>query len=214
MASLPTGRALAPPARSCPARPRGPGLRRGLLRRPGRGALRDPRRGPAPGPGDARSGPARPGGPRRDARPACRDPARGADERPRPEPEPVDPIRQAVNEAYLAGLCVLPPKQDGSQGTKIAAKTTKHYDLYDHKEKTIPEGYYLDLTALLASHGFIRIKAQKGWESKAKKQEWWHFHYTEGLQETFLDEMELIGYTEAQIKQSGRTEADMDHPPG
>ena len=105
-------------------------------------------------------------------------------------------------------------QQDGSQGTKIAAKTTKHHDLYDHKEKTIPEGYYVDLTALLDSHGFIRIKAQKGWESKAKKQEWWHFHYTEGLQDTFLDEMELIGYTEAQIKQSGRTTADMDHPPG
>ncbi len=105
-------------------------------------------------------------------------------------------------------------KQDGSQGTKIAAKSKKFYEFYSNTEKDMPEAYYLDLTELLASHKFHRIKAQKGWETVAKKQEWWHYNDIEDLQETFLDEMELIGYTESDLKQSGRTTAEMDHAPG
>ena len=49
VASLPTGRALAPAAGPGAARPRGPGLGRGLLRRPGRRAVRAARRAPCTG---------------------------------------------------------------------------------------------------------------------------------------------------------------------
>jgi hypothetical protein len=48
----------------------------------------------------------------------------------------------------------------------------------------MPHGYYIDLTEVLKTNHFDRIPAQSGWESTAKKQEWWHFHYAEDLQET------------------------------
>jgi hypothetical protein len=106
-------------------------------------------------------------------------------------------------------------KQDGTQGTKIAKNTQKYYELYHNAgEKWMPEAYYLDMTAALHSNGFERIPAQTGWESTAKKQEWWHFHFTKDLQDTFLDEMELIGYTEAQLTQFGWTQMELDKRPG
>ena len=87
MAPLPARRALAPAAGAGAARPRGPGRRRGLLRRAGRRAVRDARRGAPPGARPARAGPARRPGP--DAAPRrmrrLRDPARaGADDLARP----------------------------------------------------------------------------------------------------------------------------------
>ena len=51
------GRALAPPAVAGAARARGSGRRRGVLRRPGRRALRGAGRSAPPGPGQPRSGP-------------------------------------------------------------------------------------------------------------------------------------------------------------
>ena len=106
-------------------------------------------------------------------------------------------------------------KQDGTQGTKIAAKSKKHYVFWKNTgEQWIPEGYYLDLTAFLKEHEFERIPAQTGWETTAKKQEWWHFHYTKDLRETFQDEMELIGYSEAQLIRAGWTPAELDRKAG
>jgi hypothetical protein len=106
-------------------------------------------------------------------------------------------------------------KQDGTQGTKIEAKTKKHYVFYKNTgEQWMPEAYYLDLTAFLKSNNFERIPAQNGWETVAKKQEWWHFYYAVDVQETFLDEMELIGYTEDKLLKAGWTQADVDKRPG
>jgi hypothetical protein len=105
--------------------------------------------------------------------------------------------------------------QDGTQGTKIAAKSQKHYVFYHNTgEQWMPEGYYLDLTDFLKTHSFDRIPAQSGWETVAKKQEWWHFFYSVDVQDTFLDEMELIGYTEDQLLKAGWTQADVDKSPG
>jgi hypothetical protein len=106
-------------------------------------------------------------------------------------------------------------KQDGTQGTKIEAKTKKHYVFYKNTgEQWMPEAYYLDLTAFLKANNFERIPAQDGWETVAKKQEWWHFYYAVDTQETFLDEMELIGYTEDKLLKAGWTQADVDKRPG
>jgi peptidoglycan hydrolase-like protein with peptidoglycan-binding domain len=106
-------------------------------------------------------------------------------------------------------------KQDGSQGTKIAAKSKQYYVFYKNTgEKWIPEGYYIDLTSILLTHRFERIPAQKGWEQVAKKLEWWHFFYAKDLQESFLDEMELIGYGEAQLVKLGWTTTDLDKAAG
>ncbi len=53
-------------------------------------------------------------------------------------------------------------QQNGTQGTRIAANTINAYRFGDGVEYAIPAGYYLDLTATLAS-SFERIKAQSGW---------------------------------------------------
>jgi peptidoglycan hydrolase-like protein with peptidoglycan-binding domain len=106
-------------------------------------------------------------------------------------------------------------KQDGSQGEKIAAKSKTYYEFWHNTgEKQIPEGYYVDLTALLSANCFERIPAQDGWDSVAKKQEWWHFYYAEDIQFTFLDEMELVGFKEADLLKWGWTTQDLDKKPG
>jgi hypothetical protein len=105
-------------------------------------------------------------------------------------------------------------KQDGSQGTKIAKDAKKYYQFYNNMEASIPEGFYLDITKFLADRQFQRIPAHDNYKTTSKGLEWWHFHFTKDLQETFLDEMELIGVTEAQLKHAGWTEAEMDQPAG
>ncbi len=124
-------------------------------------------------------------------------------------------IKETVGGSDYFRLYCKTDKQDGTQGTQVAAKTKKYYELYKNTgEKWIPEGYYLDLTAELQSHKFERIAAQSGWETVAKKQEWWHFYYATDVQQTFLDEMELIGYGEDALKKAGWTDADLDKSPG
>jgi hypothetical protein len=115
-------------------------------------------------------------------------------------------------------------KQDGTQGAEIKEKTLKHYQFADtagakEGEEWMPAGYYLDLTGILETNDFHRIHAQKGWDDRqklkhAKKREWWHFNYIGELRETFLDEMELIGYTEHELSHYGWTQVDLDRSPG
>jgi hypothetical protein len=66
-----------------------------------------------------------------------------------------------------------------------------------------------------STHKFERIKAQAGWDAHYNKAEWWHFQYTLDKQPTFLDEMELIGYSETALRKAGwTTDAMLDHAPG
>jgi Putative peptidoglycan binding domain len=136
-------------------------------------------------------------------------------------------------------------KDDGTQGVKKAKGEFKCWSIYGEKEYDIKEGHYFDMTALLESEGtFERIKARAKWNDKNVSlgvrnlnTEWWHFQYAKDKQKTFLDEMELVGHSEAdlmrnipeafwksQAKAAGRPEADglttafklgyLDGPPG
>jgi hypothetical protein len=106
-------------------------------------------------------------------------------------------------------------KTDAGQGTPVKAKEKDYYDFFSRKELPMPAGHYVDLTALIEADGkFERIRAQDGWESNSKKLEWWHFQYAVQKQATIQDEMELIGISEAQLKQAGWTLKDLDHAPG
>jgi hypothetical protein len=107
-------------------------------------------------------------------------------------------------------------KQDGSQGTLIGKHAQKQHQFNPAAEIWIPAGYYVDLTALIESTGcFERIHAQAGWQGDYNKAEWWHFQFKKDKQPTFLDEMELIGYTEARLRACGwNSDALLDHPPG
>ena len=107
-------------------------------------------------------------------------------------------------------------KQDGTQGIKIEKKTKMAWIFSSKVEKAFPEGYYFDLTAEIESTGtFERIHAQKGWESSYNKTEWWHFQYKLDKQETFQDELEMIGIDEAKMRKNGwDTDTQLDHKPG
>ncbi|MFN0106426.1 MAG: hypothetical protein ACKV2U_30590 [Bryobacteraceae bacterium] len=108
--------------------------------------------------------------------------------------------------------------QTGAQGTKIAKGTVTAYRFGDGKTYKIPEGYYFDLTALIESTGeFERIRAQDGWGPSGpayNKSEWWHFQWKPEKQETFHDECELVGITEADLRGAGYGDGDLDHRPG
>jgi len=68
---------------------------------------------------------------------------------------------------------------------------------------------------LIESKGtFERIRAHKGWEKVYKRAEWWHYQYTLKKEKTFLDEVELIGVTEKQLRDLEWTTEMMDHSPG
>lgn len=103
--------------------------------------------------------------------------------------------------------------QSGAQGQRLSGITMHNFAT--HADDPLPVGYYLDLTAQIESLGlFERIAAQKGWEDDTRKSEWWHFQWVPKKQQTFQDECELIGITEAQLRAFGYTDADLDHLPG
>lgn len=119
------------------------------------------------------------------------------------------------NDTYWRIYCKT-DKQDSSQGKKLTkAEKIKYYSFWAKKEIDLPEAYYMDLTEKLKSAGFNRIRAHANWETNPKGAEWWHFHYDKQLQETFQDEMELIGIDEANLRRNGwDTEAKLDRKPG
>jgi len=105
--------------------------------------------------------------------------------------------------------------QTGAQGRKFDAGSASFYGFAAHREYPLPAGYYLDLTAEIERAGrFEPTHAQQGWEQNSRKAEWWHFQWVPGKQATFQDECELIGITEAQLRASGYSDADLDHAPG
>jgi hypothetical protein len=106
--------------------------------------------------------------------------------------------------------------QDGSQGIlfgsinstdKLGKPITikgreqlKHYDFSTKTEIKIPIGYYVDLTSLIElGSDFRRLRSHPGWENSYNNWEWWHFGYQRDLENTFLDECELIGISEADL---------------
>lgn len=107
-------------------------------------------------------------------------------------------------------------KQDGTQGTKIDKNTTKYWSFGEAMERSVGEGYYINLTDAIQARGtFERIKAQAGWLAAYNRSEWWHFQYALDKQATFLDELELTGKTEDDVRAAGwNTDAMLDHPPG
>lgn len=105
--------------------------------------------------------------------------------------------------------------QDGTQGQAFAKGDVKCQSFQPNTTFDIPKGYYLDLTAALQLDGlFERIPAHGGWDTNYNKTEWWHFQYAPDKQQTFQDECELIGISEADLKKAGYSEADRDRKPG
>jgi peptidoglycan hydrolase-like protein with peptidoglycan-binding domain len=116
----------------------------------------------------------------------------------------------------------IPDKKDGSQGKLYKKGDFMYWDCSEEKEKKVPEGNYINLTEIIQSTGkFVRIHAQNGWDTdpdkdvRYNKLEWWHFQYMTDLQETFEDELELVGTTKKQLMDAGwNTLAQLGHSPG
>lgn len=105
--------------------------------------------------------------------------------------------------------------QDGTQGTLYEKGALKCQSFQPSTSFDIPKGYYIDLTAEIEKGGlFERIPAHGGWDTNYNKTEWWHFQYAPDKQQTFQDECELVGISEADLKKAGYTVADMDRKPG
>jgi hypothetical protein len=106
--------------------------------------------------------------------------------------------------------------QDGSQGQPYAKGSIRCYSFTQWTEYDLPAGDYIDLTYVIQStNEFERIKAQSNWSGAYNKTEWWHFQYALGKQETFSDELELVGYSEAHLRRAGwGSDVNLDHRPG
>jgi len=121
-------------------------------------------------------------------------------------------------------------KQDGSQGKYYRSGNEECWRYVPRKEREragggeaatersrfpLPEGWYLDLTALLERRGhFERVAAHSGWETNYLRSEWWHYHWSIAKQTTFLDECELVGIREEQLLQAGYRSEDLERRPG
>lgn len=61
--------------------------------------------------------------------------------------------------------------------TKSVPPTIHHNPYGDNIYKLA----FIDVTQVLENNGFARIKAQKGWENKYDKREWWHYEKRDNL---------------------------------
>jgi hypothetical protein len=103
--------------------------------------------------------------------------------------------------------------QSGAQGQKMPGIAAHNFAT--HSDDPLPDAFYIDLTAEMEREGlFERIAAQSGWELDSRMSEWWHFQWVPEKQQTFQDECELAGTSEAQLRAAGYTDADLDHLPG
>jgi hypothetical protein len=106
-------------------------------------------------------------------------------------------------------------RQDGSQGKRYRRGAVACWRSGAHDELPLPEGWYVDLTELLAQAGFDRIPAQRRWQpSSGAGAEWWHYTHAVDRQATFLDECELVGIGERRLLAAGYSIAEMDRRPG
>ena len=129
-----------------------------------------------------------------------------------------------TTDAYWIILCRT-EKQDGSQGFEVKKSENVRYipNMSETKKTSrVPDGFYIDMSKAIQSNGkFTRIHAQTGFDTNTDsskrydKTEWWHFQYTIDVQETFLDEVELIGRTETLARSRGwNTNTKLNHKPG
>lgn len=123
--------------------------------------------------------------------------------------------REDLGEQIYWRMYLRAAKQDGSQGEPLKESPWLHWwhivpeedpEAYDAggKRLPIPEGYYVDVTALAKRHGWERIAAYAiegdyHWNTDSNGTEYWHYERTDGL--IWWEAMQQI-YTPEQLERS------------
>ena len=120
---------------------------------------------------------------------------------------------EAEGRMYFRLYC-LTSRQNGSQGVLLQDRQVKQWRSGLKGELFIPRGWYVDVTKLFDAAKFERIAAHAVWEKYDIYSEWWHYQYNVDLQDTFLDECELVGISEKELLTAKYTIEEMDREPG
>jgi hypothetical protein len=90
--------------------------------------------------------------------------------------------------------------QDGTDFKRISAQSSwedrKDYDAAKAKVKALAA----DPKAAEADKAAAKKAETNAYQSLYNKQEWWHFQYSKDMQPTFIDELELIGFAEPDVR--------------
>ncbi len=112
--------------------------------------------------------------------------------------------------------------QDGGEFKRISAQSSWE----DRKPWEDAQANLKKVEADPAASAEDKQKAKsaevQAYQTLYNKQEWWHFQYSVDMQPTFIDELELIGFSEPEVRKvkdkSGALkwpdDADLDHSPG
>jgi TolB protein len=122
--------------------------------------------------------------------------------------------REDLGEQIYWRMYLRAAKQDGSQGEPLKENPWLHWwhivpehdpAAYDAggRRQPIPEGYYVDVTAIAKRHGWERIAAYAiegdyHWNTDSNATEYWHYERTDGL--IWWQAMQQI-YTPEQLEQ-------------
>ncbi len=122
----------------------------------------------------------------------------------------IEVVREDIGPETYWRVYIRTELQDGSQGKPLRQRPwdfrarfgaePRYYDEGGRLKDEIPEGYYLDLTALAADYGWERVPASTNWRTYFPGIRFWHFVNTQGL--SWYDAMAEI-YTKAELEAEG-----------
>ncbi|MEP7291367.1 MAG: hypothetical protein ABI835_06265, partial [Chloroflexota bacterium] len=123
-------------------------------------------------------------------------------------PPPIEVVREdiGVETLWRVYARVSDDAQSGQLGEPLrhlpwdfASRTAGDVEAYDQGgrvREAVPEGYYIDLTQLIADYGWTRVPAGTDWRANSNSINYWAFQKRDGL--TWFEAMREI-YTEGQL---------------
>lgn|GEM_PF-1009002 len=112
--------------------------------------------------------------------------------------------------------------QDGTDFKRISAQSSWEDRTAWDKAKADLKAVNADPNATEKAKADAKKAETNAYQSLYNKQEWWHFQYSKDMQPTFIDELELIGFSEPEVRKvkdkdgvlKWPNDGDLDAPPG